>query len=186
MKIHYNLPEEIRLHIWQELVRATQDRHHSWRTPVLATVGSDAAVQARTVVLRKVNEQEQTLEIYTDSRSLKVTQLQDQSQAILVFWSTRLNWQLRVRVQVTVLTTGPYVEALWKNVQHTASSADYLTLSAPGTALDNTEAQSEHHRDKNFFCVLRMHIVEIDWLELSRQGHRRARLTQSEWEWLVP
>jgi hypothetical protein len=26
----------------------------------------------------------------------------------------------------------------------------------------------------------------MDWLELSRAGHRRARLSANTWEWLTP
>jgi hypothetical protein len=26
----------------------------------------------------------------------------------------------------------------------------------------------------------------MDWLELSRDGHRRAQLSASTWEWLTP
>ena len=42
MKIHLQTPEEIRLQIWKELGRASLDRHHEWRTPVLATAESIA------------------------------------------------------------------------------------------------------------------------------------------------
>jgi len=29
-------------------------------------------------------------------------------------------------------------------------------------------------------------VNEIDWLELARGGHRRARLSADTWEWLTP
>ena len=35
-------PLDIRQQIWKELGRASVDRHHEWRTPVLATVGAMA------------------------------------------------------------------------------------------------------------------------------------------------
>ena len=44
MKKDVQTPQEIRQQIWMELGRASQDRHHAWRTPVLATVGVDGAV----------------------------------------------------------------------------------------------------------------------------------------------
>ena len=87
--------------IWQELARATQDRHHAWRTPVLATLGVDGAPQARTVVLRHADAGQAVLHIYTDSRSPKVAELDAAPQVSLVFWSKRLSWQLRVRVSTT-------------------------------------------------------------------------------------
>ena len=56
-----SLPTDRPVHarVWQELQCATQDREHEWRTPVLATVGLDGSVQARTVVLRRADGEAQ-------------------------------------------------------------------------------------------------------------------------------
>jgi hypothetical protein len=35
-------------------------------------------------------------------------------------------------------------------------------------------------------AVLRGEVLTMDWLELSRAGHRRARLDAQGVEWLVP
>jgi hypothetical protein len=40
--------------------------------------------------------------------------------------------------------------------------------------------------DENYFTVLRAQVVEIDWLELGREGHRRAKLVEKKWQWLNP
>lgn len=102
-----NLTElEIRQRIWVELERAVHDRHHEWRTPVLATIDKDGWPNARTVVLRHADAKLQNLQFYTDRRSPKIAELTHQPAAILVFWSKRLNWQLRVRVEMVVHTTG--------------------------------------------------------------------------------
>jgi pyridoxine/pyridoxamine 5'-phosphate oxidase len=76
MKIHLQTPEEIRTQIWKELGRASLDRHHEWRTPVLASADADGLPEARTVVLRQVDAVAGQLTFYTDSRSPKVAQLQ--------------------------------------------------------------------------------------------------------------
>ena len=209
MQNHFETPEEIQAQIYKELVRATHDRHHAWRTPVLATSATDGIPNARTVVLRKVNPAQNmgvsnstpnnpggTLEIYTDRRSPKVTELQQQPEACLVFWSARLSWQLRVKVSVSIQTEGPYVESLWQTVKQTRAAGDYLGLLAPGQRLD---ADSEHVEPSSasmesdvHFAVLSAQINEIDWLELGRGQHRRARMgslgdnTGWEWEWLQP
>jgi pyridoxamine 5'-phosphate oxidase len=78
-------PQEIRHRIWQELVRASQDRHHAWRTPVLASVGRDGAANARTVVLRHADAADQTLRIYTDRRSPKLSEIATDPHALFVF-----------------------------------------------------------------------------------------------------
>lgn len=180
-------PSEIRQQIWKELSRATQDRHHAWRTPVLSTANAEGLVNARTVVLRRVEVDTKCLQIYTDTRSCKVAELQSQSNAVFVFWSARLHWQLRIRVLTTILTEGVEVERLWEGVKQSASAGDYLTDAAPGTPmLPNDHVISLDKEKIPHFALINAQVVEIDWLELSSSGHRRARITADDWEWLIP
>lgn len=189
MKTPFATPEAIRHQIWKELGRASLDRHHAWRTPVVASVGADGAVNARTVVLRSVDAATGRLQIYTDARSAKVAELALSPHAMFVFWSPRLGWQLRVRVAVTTHTTGPEVAAVWERVRQSPSAGDYLAAKAPGTplasgAVDAPTTESEEQTPH--LAVLDAQVLEIDWLELDREGHRRARLTKDTWEWLTP
>lgn len=190
MKIHLQTPQEIRLQIWKELGRASLDRHHEWRTPVLASVGADGLPDARTVVLRQADAQAGQLTFYTDSRSPKVAQLQAQDSAMLVFWSSRLSWQLRVRMTCTVITVGPEVEALWQGVKQSAAAGDYLSPLAPGECLpqDGAAGTETNHAPtpSHNFALLRAQVLQMDWLELSREGHRRAQLGAATWDWLTP
>ena len=209
MQNHFETPEEIQAQIYKELARATHDRHHAWRTPVLATSTLDGMPNARTVVLRKfipaaINANSRTtddhtggtLEIYTDRRSPKVTEWQQQPEACLVFWSARLSWQLRVKVSVSIQTEGSYVESLWQTVKQTRAAGDYLGLLAPGETLvadsEYGESASASNESDPQFAVLSARIKEIDWLELGRGQHRRARMgslgnnTGWGWAWLQP
>ena len=191
MKIHLQTPEEIRLQIWKELGRASLDRHHEWRTPVLASADADGLPDARTVVLRQVDAVAGQLTFYTDSRSLKVAQLQAQASAVLVFWSARLSWQLRVRVACTVITSGPEVEALWQGVKQSAAADDYLSPLPPGAVLPLDSgtadaAKASASAPTHSFALLRAQVLQMDWLELSREGHRRAQLSSTTWAWLTP
>ena len=167
-----------------ELGRATQDRHHAWRTPVLATKGEDGLPDARTVVLRETDAKTAHLRFYIDGRSAKVNQLSGQPEAVLVFWSKRLNWQLRVRVSITTIAAGPQVEAVWARVSQSAAAGDYLSPSAPGSAL--SAATPAIAQQNHYLVVLSAEVHDIDWLELARGGHRRARLRADTWEWLTP
>lgn len=163
-----------------------QDRHHAWRTPVLASTGIDGNVNARTVVLRKVDFASQTLEIYTDRRSPKVQELSNKPTAIFVFWSARLAWQLRVRVSFANQVPSSHVKAQWLQVMQTARANDYLEPLPPGSPC--TEVSSAHtllEKGDNF-ALLISEVLEIDWLELGRAGHRRARMLQDTWQWLTP
>jgi pyridoxamine 5'-phosphate oxidase len=187
VKIPLPTPDEIRHQIWKELGRATQDRHHAWRTPVLATVCKNSLVNARTVVLRAVDPIRGQIQIFTDERSPKVTEIAETSNAIFVFWSSKLSWQIRVRVDISALTTGPTVAACWGRVKQSASAGDYLSPSAPGSPLGSNASESaEIDPVEPNFAILNAQVLEIDWLELARTGHRRARVTSDSWEWLTP
>lgn len=190
MQTHLLNPDEIRQRIWQELQRATQDRHSEWRTPVLATADRQGAPDARTVVLRHADAKLSRLHIYTDSRSPKVAELAEQPSAMLVFWSKRLSWQLRVRVRMSVQTAGPQLEAVWDRVSQSAAAGDYLSAAAPGDALPDDlpgeQALPENPAHPHHLAILVAQVQEMDWLELARSGHRRALLGADTWAWRAP
>jgi pyridoxamine 5'-phosphate oxidase len=184
METSSQTPSEIRHRIWMELGRATQDRQHDWRTPVLATATKEGLPDARTVVLREADAHSAQLRFYADGRSAKISQLSDCPHAALVFWSKRLNWQLRVRVSITTHASGSLVESVWAHVSQSAAAGDYLTLFAPGTPLSAEIPTAAPHRHQ--LVVLSAEVHDIDWLELGRGGHRRARLGADTWDWLTP
>jgi len=187
MQITLRTPPEIRDQIWKELIRSVHDRHHAWRTPVLSTLSIDGGVNSRTVVLRGANEDENNLWVYTDARSPKVTELRNNNNGFFVFWSPRLHWQLRIKVNIAVLTSGPLVDDLWKKVSQSGAITDYINSSRPGSKLImNSEPVNTHESNEHYFAVLRADVNEIDWLELSGSRHRRAKITDKSWDWLTP
>ena len=178
--------QEIRQRIWAELQRAVNDRHHEWRTPVLATIGADGLPEARTVVLRQAQASSASIVFYTDSRSPKVAELQATPHASLVFWSKRLSWQLRVRTQMSVQTSGPEVAATWDRVRQSPAAGDYLAAAAPGAALPDASAPPVPADVQHHLGIVSAQVLAMDWLELARTGHRRAVLTATGFEWRMP
>ena len=186
MKHGLEKSQDVRQQIWKELGRASVDRHHAWRTPVLATVGCDGSPDARTVVLRKVDPNQQTLCFYTDARSTKVSELTKEPKAVLAFWSARLNWQLRVKGEISVATDGPELQALWQRVQQSASAGDYMATEAPGTERPAGFSVAQNLSRDHHFALLHAQVLQMDWLELGHGAHRRARLRADTWQWLIP
>lgn len=177
--------------LWRELMRAPYDRHHDWRTPILATQGlGNSGPQARTVVLRHAEVHHWSLSVYTDGRSPKCLERVAQPMAQLTFWSKRLNWQLRVSAQAKVEFEGDRVNSVWERIKQSRASADYLSALPPGhihsdqesSAADLQEPLSEHH-----LAVLTFNVTSMDWLALSQNGHRRVKITpDGSVVWLVP
>ncbi len=195
--------EEVRAAIWQDLRRAPRDRFHAWRTPVLATVAAHEhgpQADARTVVLREVDEDAGTLTVFTDARSAKAAQLQRHPVAMLVMWSARLGWQLRCRVRCEMAVEGLLVSSRWARVKLSPAAQDYLSPLPPGAPLSTDAAvemvpplglasgaiASGGTAPREHFAVITAHLDAIDWLELHSDGHRRARFDARGSEWLQP
>lgn len=183
---------EIEAAIWREIGLAALDNQHEWRTPVLASADGDGA-DARTVVLREADPEAGTLAIYTDSRAAKVRQLQAQPRCSLVMWSQRLGWQLRLRARVQAHTDGLAVTSRWAALRMSPAAGDYLSALTPGAPLDAAPGEQLNRApaeptatQREFFAVLIATVEAMDWVELHRDGHRRASFTTTQAQWLVP
>ncbi|MFM8574434.1 MAG: pyridoxamine 5'-phosphate oxidase family protein [Limnohabitans sp.] len=192
--------ERLAARLWQELTRAPHDRHHDWRTPVLATQGLPSnGPQVRTVVLRQADAASWTLRVYTDARSPKCAELAAQPLAQLGFWSKRLNWQLRVSARVASVVEGESVQAAWEKMRASRAAADYLSPWPPGHIQSARECGESGECGKSdgappagspqlhHLAILNFQVLALDWLALGQDGHRRARLTPAgALERLVP
>ena len=186
---------ELEAALWRELSRAALDKHHEWRSPVLATLESEPGgdiADARTVVLREVDVEARVLRLFSDARAGKLAQLAAHPAGTLVMWSRRLGWQLRLRVALSAKTEGLAVASRWTRLKLSPAAQDYLSPRAPGSTLttplpegSRDEAPS-HLSERAHFAVVEAAVQSVDWLELHAEGHRRARFDALGARWLVP
>lgn len=177
---------ELERTIWRELAQAPQDRGHGWRVSSLATLSEDGEAQVRSVVLRDVDAAERQLVIYTDARSPKAAQLGRHPRGQLLCWCGDRSWQLRIDVTAEVQTAGLDVSSRWARLKLSPGAQDYLSPVPPGTPLADVRPVVER-ASRNHFALIVATVHDIDWLELSEGGHRRARFrTGGQREWLQP
>lgn len=170
--------------VWRELQQCATDKSHAWRTPVLATLDGDRA-DARTVVLREIDARQKQLLIYTDERAGKVKQLLGHPNGTLVMWSPSLCWQLRCRVRLSLEMSGLAASSRWARIRLSPGAQDYLSPLPPGTPLPGVSpAHTPVARD--YFAVIDATVESIDWLELHRDGHRRAIFDTQGARWVQP
>ena len=174
-----SLPE-IEAALWRELAAATKRGPHPWRNAVLATTDGEIG-DARTVVLRGADSALQRLTLFSDARATKVAQLSSHPVGTLVLWSPPLSWQLRLRVRLQAHTDGLAVSSQWARLKLTAQAQDYLSVQAPGSALD---AALQARGERAHFALIEADVLAVDWLELHPQGHRRARFADGQAIWL--
>ena len=175
---------------WRELVAAPQQRGHGWRVMTLATVANTAEgeplADARSVVLREVQAPQRQLIFYTDARSGKARQLQACPRGTLVLWSAALGWQLRLRVALTLQTSGLTVSSRWAQVKLTPGAQDYISPLPPGTGLAVPDTHNPQRDSRDHFAMVTAEVLAMDWLELHASGHRRAAFDRQGACWLAP
>ena len=172
-----------------ELNRGALDRKHPFRFISLATI-SNQKPGVRYVVLRKVDEALNCY-IYTDSRSAKVTELQQNPSASILCYHPSKRVQIRMDGQVTLHQQDELSKTHWTNVQGEGRKAYSSTL-APGLEIsENIEAYHWHEAptDENF-TVINFRPITIEVLQLNKLEHLRAIFQREEdgWnkKWLVP
>jgi hypothetical protein len=169
--------------VWQELHRAAQQPGHEWRTMALGTVAGEEA-QVRSVVLREVDTSARELVFFTDARSPKVAQMGERPIGTLLCWSSRISWQLRLRVALEVATGGLKVSSRWARLKLTPAAQDYLSPLPPGSPVaDRFEPE---RASRSHFAVVTARVLSTDWLELHADGHRRAHFGPEGARWLQP
>ncbi|MEO8807874.1 MAG: pyridoxamine 5'-phosphate oxidase [Burkholderiaceae bacterium] len=184
---------EIQTEVWHQLERTAHDKQHGWRTAVLATINGEAA-DARTVILREVDALQKQLIMFSDDRAGKVAQLLKHPHGTVVMWSAQLGWQLRCRVLLSLEMTGLAATSRWASIKLTPAAQDYLARLPPGTPLDaplgkhapGGSPPAPEPLTREYFAVICAQVVELDWLELHAEGHRRAVFDENGARWVQP
>lgn len=167
--------------IWKTLQRACVDKKHPWRLVAFVTASPDGP-QSRMVVLRAVQPLDNTMLVYTDSRSGKFADIALQPKVSLLFWNPRSNQQLRVWGSAYPLNDDILVNDHWARVPD-YSKQEYASLSAPGTIRGSAQAGLDLASARNNFSVLEITATRMEHLILSREGHQRVLYEFIDQQW---
>ena len=173
------------------LAEGADDPGSPWRNPALATVGPGQEPRVRTVVLRRFDPVARHLELHTDARSAKHTELLANPAAELHGWDAARRVQLRVAGTVGLHRDDAVAQAAWDRLRP-ASRDTYRVEPGPGTRLTTPDEASQAGEEaaRSVFCVMRLAITQLEWLHLGQGSHRRARFTWAADArtamWLVP
>ncbi|MFK7963522.1 MAG: pyridoxamine 5'-phosphate oxidase family protein [Burkholderiaceae bacterium] len=157
----------------RELSRAALDRKSAFRWPVLVTC-DEAQPQGRIVVLRSFSRKRRKALIYTDQRTPKVAQVQRNPLASLVFFDSRRTIQIRANGSAQIISSGIEHANVWQKMSEGAKR-DYTSVLSPGNAQSAPDSSPTNMADQpSHFTMIELSVTTIDWLMISRQGHRRA------------
>ena len=195
---YYEDFSEIKKKIWLMLEDAIINRNSQFRIPTFIC-GDQSDFDGRIVVLRKSDQQNNTVQFHSDIRSDKIEKIKKNNKASMLFYDKEEKIQLRLKVKCIVNHNNKITKDSWSKTQHISRKC-YLVDNGPGTEsdsptsglkpeLDNFEFTMEQSEEgyKNF-TVIQCKIKTIEWLYLAAKGHRRARfeLDNNKEYWLVP
>ena len=149
--------------------RGTVDRKSPFKLPALST-STDNKVFQRIVVARRFIEHDQSLIIYTDYESQKYHHLKTNPSCSLLFWDPKKRLQVQVAGDAYFLDDKlNYWDKLNEN-----QKKDYVINPLPGTEISSSDSYS-YDSVEHRFEVISIHFKTLDVLELSPDGHRRAK-----------
>lgn len=197
--------EQIDGWLWQTLAAGASSSRHAWNHGAFSTVEVNRSgmlsPKTRTVILRRVNREGRSLDLYTDVRASKVHQLQpfERSSGVAaegVGGSTcrganacwlfyRHSTRIQVRIEGHAATLGFDEEQAAWDATPLRSRSLYASIEPPGLVLPSTQppetsdrelSEMESQRGRENFRVVRTTAIRADILYLRREGHVRARI----------
>ncbi len=173
--------------IKSELKLALTKRNHPLKFCVLGTLGSENIPQLRIVGLRKITD-DFKFTFYTDKRSAKVTQIQNNPKVNLLFYHPEKKLQIKINGIASIIKDIGILKEQWLNITKRAKK-DYTTMFAPGSKIKSPE-EITYLKEKNFFCSVEIKTDTIEYLKLREESHFKVHFHQdiNGWvsEFLVP
>ena len=162
--------------IWNHLSQSTDDLTHPWRLPVLGTQGLNGPA-VRTMVLRSADPQTRMLTTHTDVRSTKIPSFRKDPRTSWLFFNPKTKEQVRANGRSIIHHNNKPTQLVWSEIS-LENQYNYATLLPPGSkndcpTTDQIDATNSHNSYLNF-AIIQCNITEIDWLQLSSNGHSRA------------
>ncbi|MDE8349641.1 MAG: pyridoxamine 5'-phosphate oxidase family protein [Acidocella sp.] len=171
--------------------RGVADRRSAFRTPTIASIGSDNTPRIRTMVLRRFDAMNRRLTLHTDQRAGKLADIMHTPNLALHVYDARAALQIRLAATAQVHIEDEVARAAWA-ASAPISRACYAIEAAPGTAVAAPpSAPSDKESGFKNFAALVLRFHRLEWLWLHHSGHRRAAFTWGVDDalhatWLVP
>lgn len=170
----------------RELINGYTKKHHPFRFFSLATIHNNQPRQ-RTVVLRKLLPNFNIL-FYTDARSQKVEDLEENNSISALFYHPKKLLQIKIDGVCRLIRDSDDIEPYIAKLPE-SSRKDYITSLAPGSEIKNPD-HVEYLNDEINFCAVQIIPKTIEILKLKRPNHIRIQYTLENEEWkgqfLVP
>ena len=194
-------PKLILDNIKELLIDGVKDRNRPFHTPVFTNTDANDIGDSRIIVLRNFDPENFILNFHTDFRSPKVSNLLQNKNSSFVFYDLNLKIQLRIKSTSIVNNQNDTTRIMW-NKTSLMSRKCYLTKKAPSSITSDPEdgidlslkgkepTKNDSEKGYKNFAVVENKIMEIDWLYLDANGHRRLNIKvnnkKPSFDWIIP
>jgi pyridoxamine 5'-phosphate oxidase len=184
---------EVLANAWQLLELGVASRKHGFHHAAVATIGVTGKPRIRTVILRAAEAESRTMRFHTDLRSEKCRDIAANSNVSMVCYDEPSRTQVRVDGVATLHLNDELADASWKAAQP-MSKITYGIMPAPGLVIDSPDAvsmplpQTDVEWAREYFVVVKVQIVSLQWLYLRQGGQRCAvfDFNSGAKNWTVP
>lgn len=167
---------------YNELQKAIKDGKHEYHCFYLATINKKAP-KIRTVVLRALNKNKNTLSFHTDLRSEKVKEIESNRNVSALFYDKKRRIQIRIQGNAQLDENSNRLKKIWSSMRP-ESKLCYMGPFAPGEKLDQFQPNLPNHNAQNIttknnkkgyenFCRVTIYLESLDYLQLEHSGHLR-------------
>lgn len=172
---------DIEKQIWLLLEQSVKTAKSAFHQGYIATINNDFPEQ-RTVILRKVDNEEKTLRFHTDIRSEKTAHLKNNNSVSWLFYDAELKLQLRIYSKAEIHYRDDIADIAWKN-SRLPSKMCYTTQAKSGSIIDEPEFIDVNKKDfepelldfaRNNFCVIETKAFAMDFVFLNAKGNKRG------------
>ena len=153
----------------KQLKAALKYKKHAFRFFTLATRNLNGDSNLRTVVLRDFDAEQLQFTIFTDSRSKKVKELKENSNAQFLFYDSKRMIQLIFSVKMIEID---YDDSIYNSLPD-ASKKDYSCVQTPGSKIKGPD-QVTYDDSKKHFIKINFKSLRLEYLRLKRPNHIRA------------
>ena len=191
---HYKTLEETLEASIKILEDAIENRRNLFHTPVLSTI-SDSKINSRVIVLRGFDPEKRALRIHTDSRSRKIKDISENSDATLLGYDPGLKIQLKLHGSIDIHYQDNIADLAWRDSQE-MSKVCYSISDSPGKEIDDPGNYDFDSKNINLsegyknFAMINFHFSSLEFLYLRSSGHRRSIHVWETGElrsnWMVP
>jgi pyridoxamine 5'-phosphate oxidase len=175
-------PSEVIKNVWQMLLHGKKTYNTPFHHAQLASVDANSNPQLRTMILRQVDEVQNTITFHTDIRSRKVQELNANPNVHCLFYDEPARLQVRLQAIAKIHYNDELALAAWK-MARVQSQLSYSTEYAPSTVLkapvivdvNRTNASEEELlKAQNNFALIVCTIQCIDVLYLNHRSNLRV------------